>query len=869
MAAMSVIGIDLGNESCYVAVAKAGGIETIANDYSLRATPSFVAFSGKNRILGVAAKNQQVTNMKNTVYGLKRLLGRKFRDPHVQKEIPMLPFTVVEEKNGGIGIKVNYLNEEHKFSPEQCLAMLLTKLKEVATTALQTPINDCVISVPSYFTNNERKALLDSATIAEKCEKSSLFSWFSLATHHTLRFCVILVQTYLFNDQNSPRKMQSMGSFTGFSKAASEQIKAGLNVLRLFNETTATALSYGIYKQDLPAPEEKPRNVVFVDCGHSSLQVSACAFHKGKLRMITTASDANLGGRDFDLLIADHFVEQFKTKAFLRLLGEAEKLKKQMSANSTTLPLNIECFMNDKDVSGTMKRTDMEEIAGHLFERVEITLKRCLSQSGLTVDEIHSVEIVGGSSRIPSIKQLIEKVFKKVPSTTLNQDEAVSRGCALQCAMLSPAIRVREFSVTDVQAYPITVAWDASPGGESAGEIEAFPLNHAAPFSKMLTFYRQEPFSIRARYTGNIPYPDHEIGTWVIKDIRPNADGKAQKVKVKVRVNLHGVMTVSSASLYEAKEAVEPDAPDDDRSPPKEEPTGGEPAEAGEEAPMEANGGGATGGAGAPEEGSDKKKKQTLKSVELPIEALTTGFSQVEINHFTEQEFKMIASDKQEKERADARNALEEYVYELRNKVSSEDELAPFILENDRSALVSQLDDMENWLYEEGEECNKQVYVDRLAQLKAIGEPVQTRKIESDLRPVVVEDFAKSLQLCMKAMELIRTKDPKYAHLTDDDHRKVEEAFKHSYQWLEQSRSKISSAPKHLPPPVTVAQIRQERAAFEQNVNAVLNKPPPKAASPPKEEQPKGEGQANAQANAQADGQSEKTEDNMEWSPTQ
>lgn len=135
----------------------------------------------------------------------------------------------------------------------------------------------------------------------------------------------------------------------------------------------------------------------------------------------------------------------------MRLLAEAEKLKKQMSANSTMLPLNIECFMNDKDVTGEMRRADMESLASHLFDRVEICLKQCLSQSGLSVDDIHSVEIVGGSSRIPAIKQLIEKVFHKIPSTTLNQDEAVSRGCALQCAILSPAVRVRDFSVTDVQ----------------------------------------------------------------------------------------------------------------------------------------------------------------------------------------------------------------------------------------------------------------------------------------------------------------------------------------------------------------------------------------------------------------------------------
>ncbi|CAH0560766.1 unnamed protein product [Brassicogethes aeneus] len=852
MAAMSVIGIDLGNENCYVAVAKAGGIETIANDYSLRATPLCVAFSGKNRVLGVAAKNQQVTNMKNTVYGLKRLLGRKFRDPHVQKEIQSMPFNVIEVANGNIGIKVNYLNEEHVFSPEQCLAMCLTKLKDTATTALQTPINDCVISVPSYFTNNERMALLDSAAIA------------------------------------------------------------GLNVLRLFNETTATALSYGIYKQDLPAPEEKPRNVVFVDCGHSALQVFAVAFHKGKLRMLATAADANLGGRDFDLLLANHFAHEFQgrykidaksnARAFLRLLAEVEKLKKQMSANSTTLPLNIECFMEDKDVHGELKRSDMEQMAGGLLVRVEETLKKCLENSSLSLDDVHSVEIVGGSSRIPSIKQLIEKVFKKTPSTTLNQDEAVSRGCALQCAMLSPSIRVREFSVTDVQTYPISVYWDASPSGEAAGEVEVFPVNHAVPYSKILTLYRQEPFSIKAQYSGNVPYPDKNIGTWIVKDIKPNTDGKAQKVKVKVRVNLHGIMTVSSASLYEAKDA----SPDTDGSlttadeqqqqqqqqaPAKE---GGQEAEAPQDGATANQEGAKDGGAhaqngsGAAEVGSgtswtkkisgwfggedkDKKKKQVVKAVDLPLEVLTYGFSQVEINQFTEQEFKMIACDRQEKERADARNALEEYVYELRSKISSDDELGLYVLEGDRDNLVRQLDEMENWLYEDGEDCSRQLYMDKLTELKQKGEPIQTRKIECELRPVVIEDFAKSLQMCQKALDMIKENNPKYAHLSNDEVKTVEQSFQNSFQWLQQARTKTISAPKHLPPPITVAQIRQERSAFDNAVNAILSKPAPKAPSPPKEDKQAGDNsQAKAEDQQQGNQDSTKNpqQENMDWSST-
>lgn len=183
------------------------------------------------------------------------------------------------------------------------------------------------------------------------------------------------------------------------------------------NETTATALSYGFYKQDLP--EDKPRNVIFVDCGNSSLQVSACAFTKGKLKMLASTWD-QIGGRDFDSAMADYFTKEFNDRyklnaktnprAHLRLLTEIEKLKKQMSANSTKLPLNIECFMDDTDVSSSLQRTQMEELCAHLFQRVELTFKKLLVESHLSLDDIHSVEIVGGSSRIPAIKQLIEQV---------------------------------------------------------------------------------------------------------------------------------------------------------------------------------------------------------------------------------------------------------------------------------------------------------------------------------------------------------------------------------------------------------------------------------------------------------------------------
>ncbi|XP_052738179.1 97 kDa heat shock protein [Bicyclus anynana] len=823
MAAMSVIGIDFGNESCYIAVAKAGGIETITNDYSLRGTPSCVAFSPKNRILGVAAKNQMVTNMKNTVFGFKRLLGRKFNDPHVQKELKHFPFKVEQRSDGGIGIRVNYLGEDNVFTPEQITAMLLTKLKDSATVALQTQVNDCVISVPSYFTNAERNALLDAAAIA------------------------------------------------------------GLNVLRLMNETTATALAYGIYKQDLPAPEEKPRNVVFVDFGHSSLQVSACAFNKGKLKVLATSNDPCCGGRDIDMALADYFCQDFITRlkldarknqrAFLRLLQEVEKLKKQMSANSTRLPLNIECFMEERDVSGEMQRSQMEQLSAETFSRIERALKGILISAKLRPEDISSVEIVGGSTRIPAVKGLIENVFGKQASTTLNQDEAVSRGCALQCAMLSPAVRVREFNVTDVQPYAVRLHWDAARGED--GDMEVFPAFHAAPFSKMLTFYRKEPFSVSAYYTDPVPYSDTFIGEWHIRDVQPTPEGESQKVKLKVRVNIHGIITVASASLVEKKQQ------DTSQNESVEMENSNE-AQANQEAPMETNGGSQEQQQNGPEnqevreddtkeaqqkqswtqrvgqwfsgdddkkdKSKDKTKKVVVKTIELPIDARTHGYSQHDLNNYLEQEGKMQAQDRQEKERADARNALEEYVYELRGKLSEGEVLHDFVADEQRMRLVGQLDSLEQWLYDEGEDQNRQVYSEKLSELRTEGEPIKQRRWEFELRPGALDDFALAIQLTNKAVDLYRSGDAKYAHLSEADIAKVVEACKSALSWLESARQAVAQTPRHQSPPHSTQQIRQERQNFESIVNPILNKPKPKEKTPPPANPTAGDGQPPADA---------------------
>ena len=279
----------------------------------------------------------------------------------------------------------------------------MTKLKSIGEMNLNTKVVDCVMTVPSYMTDAERRAILDACQIA------------------------------------------------------------GLNCLKLMNDTTAVALTYGLYHSSLPELTEKPHIVAFVDIGYTQVQASAVAFNKGKLRMLATTFDNNLGGRDFDRVLCDHFQTEFKQKykvdaysnirAKLRLRAECEKLKKLMSSNSSPIPLNIECFMNDIDVSGKMKRDEFEKLSESLLARVKKTLSELLIEAKLNPEEIDLVEIVGGSTRIPAVKQIVQEVFAKEPSTTLNADEACARGATIMCAILSPKIEFPEFKIEDSQQF--------------------------------------------------------------------------------------------------------------------------------------------------------------------------------------------------------------------------------------------------------------------------------------------------------------------------------------------------------------------------------------------------------------------------------
>uniref|UniRef100_A0AAQ4PL41 Heat shock protein 4 like n=1 Tax=Gasterosteus aculeatus aculeatus TaxID=481459 RepID=A0AAQ4PL41_GASAC len=739
---MSVVGIDVGYQNCHIGVARSGGIETITNEYSDRCTPACVSLASKNRMIGNAAKSQMTTNFKNKVHGFKKFHGRAFDDPFVQAEKPKLPYSLHKLPNGNAGVKVRYLDEDKVFTVEQITGMLLTKLKETSESALKKPVVDCVISVPSFFTDAERRSVFDASQIA------------------------------------------------------------GLNCLRLINDTTAVALAYGIYKQDLPTPEERPRNVVFVDMGHASFQVSLTAFHKGKLKVLATAFDLHLGGRNFDEALVDFFCEEFKSKyklnvrenprALLRLHQECEKLKKLMSATSSDLPLNIECFMNDIDVSSRMNRGQFEDMTAQYLMRVETPLKAVLEQSKLSRDDVYAVEIVGGATRIPAVKERIAKFFGKDISTTLNADEAVARGCALQ---------VRLFPVTLTRAVCF---WCSVP----------FCLQHLRCGSSPSLTWFPFPLLFAGKHLQRMHW-----GCFSVQNVAPQPDGESSKVKVKVRVNVHGIFSVSSASLIEKQK--------------------GEDMQIDSEPMVQTEGGaeeqvlllvqsrkydwacGEKTDAAAVAAGGSKPRVQ-VKSTELPVVA--NNIRQLDrdvLKDFVDCEHQMIIQDKFVKELNDAKNAVEEYVYELRDK------LCGIYEKYITNRLTLMLEDTENWLYEEGEDQPKHVYEEKLDALKTLGQPIQDRHREHEDRPRAFEELGKKIQLCIKFVDSYKQKDEQYLQLSAEEMIAVERCVSDSMVWMNSRMNAQSKLGITQDPVVKVADIIGKIQELEDACNPLMNRQRP------------------------------------------
>lgn len=471
---------------------------------------SLVGFGPKSRYLGEAAKTQEISNLKNTVGCLKRLVGRSLKDPEVQIEQDFISAPLIDI-NGKVGVEVSYLGQKEQFTATQLVAMLLSKIKQTTANEIKLPVSDMVMSVPAWFTDVQRRALIDATEIA------------------------------------------------------------GLKLLRLINDNTAAALGYGITKLDLPAADEKPRRVAFVDIGYSDYTCSIVEFRKGELAVKGTAFDRHFGGRNFDRALVDHLAKEFhgkykidilsNPKALSRVFAATEKLKKVLSANQQA-PLNIESLMNDIDVRAMISRQEFEAMVEPLLNRVHVPLEQALADAKLNKEDIDIVEIVGGGSRVPAIKERVGAFFNKPLSFTLNQDEAIARGCAFSCAILSPVFKVRDFAVQDIISYPIEFCWDKDaeiPDEDTS--LTVFNKNNVMPSTKILTFYRKQPFDLLARYTATADLPgtiDPFIGRFSVKGVKATGQPEDFMIcKLKARVNIHGVLNVESGYYVEDQEVEE------------------------------------------------------------------------------------------------------------------------------------------------------------------------------------------------------------------------------------------------------------------------------------------------------------------------
>lgn len=668
---MSVVGIDFGAQSTKIGVARNKGIDIITNETSNRSTPSVVGFGPKSRYLGEAAKTQEISNLKNTISSLKRLAGRSINDPEVAIEQQYITAPLVDV-NGQVGAEVTYRGEKQKFSAVQLIGMYLGKIRDTASKELKLPVSDVVIGCPPWFTDAQRRAILDAADVAN------------------------------------------------------------LKLLRLINDNTAIALGYGITKSDLPEGDAKPRRVCFVDIGYSDYTVSIVEFRKGELAIKATTFDRHFGGRNFDKALVDHFAAEFKekfkidiysnAKAVTRVAAAAEKVKKILSANAQA-PLSIESLMEDKDVRAMLKREELEEMIKPLLDRVTLPLEQALAEAKLKVEDIDAVEMVGGSTRVPSIKDRIAKFFNgKTLSYTLNQDEAIARGCAFSCAILSPVFRVRDFSVHDIVTYPIEFTWEQSPDiPDEDTSLTVFNKGNVMPSTKILTFYRKQPFDLEARYAKPELLPGKTnpwIGRFSVKGVKADDKDDFMVCKLKARLNLHGILNLESGYYVEDVEVEEPEP---------------EPKKDGDAMDTDQ----ANGSAEQPKPKLRKVKKQVRKG-ELQLVSGTSSLDEAAKAQAAEAENAMFMEDKLVTDTEDKKNELEAYIYEIRGKI--DDVYAEFADEELKDKIKDRLEKTEDWLYDEGEDASKAHYQAKIDDIRSLTGPVVQRyqdKIEEHRQAVL------------------------------------------------------------------------------------------------------------------------------------
>ncbi|AYV84865.1 MAG: putative heat shock 70 kDa protein [Hyperionvirus sp.] len=500
------IGIDLGTTYSCVGIYRTnvGSVEIIANDQGNKTTPSYVAFTETERLIGEAAKNQAAYNPMNTIFDIKRLIGRKFSDPGLQADLKHFPYKVVCVGEDKPMVEVTFMGEVKRFSPEEISAMILTKMKKIAEDFLGFSVRKAVITVPAYFNDSQRQATKDAGTIA------------------------------------------------------------GLEVIRIINEPTAAAVAHGLGKKN------GEKNILIYDWGGGTLDVSVLNVENDVFEVKATCGNSRCGGEDLDNRLLTYCLSEFckknklsadMTKNLLnnprakrRLRTECEKVKRSLSS-STAVTLTVDSFAEGFDLNIPITRAKFEELVREEFVECMKPLDQALTDSKIAKSDIDEVVLVGGSTRIPKIQQMLEKYFNKKPRTDINPDEAIAYGAAVQAFVVNGGKDDKTGSMVLLDVAPLSL------GIETAGRIMAvlIPRNSTIPCRKEDTFSTysdNQPAVTIQIFQGERTRTDDpnniQLGRFELTGIPPMPRG-VPRIKVCFDVDANGILNVSASEESSGK----------------------------------------------------------------------------------------------------------------------------------------------------------------------------------------------------------------------------------------------------------------------------------------------------------------------------